>query len=184
MDKCKICGQTSHTKDAAHLNKSQIYKIYAKGIELVDRSYFSGEELADVAASYSGELVILIEKRVGPKLGWFSRAPTTMRHEAQPKPAKFVMPNGVVMWRTNHADNRPDDAPEYKIRKAIATIKGDANCPSCGESIPFDDLEEKNIRCKNCGKRYKKTVTDREMVMLWSKAESTDLQVGIKLEAI
>ncbi len=43
MDKCKICGQTSHTKEAAHMNKSQIYKIIAKGIELIDRSYFSGD---------------------------------------------------------------------------------------------------------------------------------------------
>ena len=184
MDKCKICGQTSHTKEATHLNKSQIYKSIAKGIELVDRSYFSGEELADVAASYLGRLVVLIVERVGPKIGWFSRAPTTMRYEAQPKPARFAMPNGVIMWRTDHEDNRPSDAPEYKVRKTMINFKIDANCPSCGESITFDDLKEKNTRCTSCGTRYKKTVTDREVVLLWSKAESTDLHCEIKLEAI
>lgn len=153
-------------------------------IELVDRNYFSGEELADVAASYLGRLVVLVEDRIGPKLGWFSRAPTTMRYEAQPKPAKFIMPNGVIWWRTDHEDNRPNDAPEYKVRETMINFEVDANCPSCGERITFDNLEEKNIRCTSCGKRYKKTVIDREIVSLWSKAKSTDLQVEIKLEAI
>ena len=107
-----------------------------------------------------------------------------MRYEAHPKPAKIVMPNGIIMWMTDSIENLPDDAPEYKVRKSSISFSGSADCPSCGSKITLDTLEEKNIRCPNCKKRYKTIVTDAEVVRLWSQKEFVDTDIELKLEPI
>ncbi len=176
--KCKLCGEP-HSKELLHLNKTQLYKTVAKDLDVVDRSFFDAKELADLAASYIWERIILVKKKAH-KTGWFSRAPFTMRYDAHPKPAKLMLPNGLILWMTDRADNQPPGATEYKIRNIIIPLSIEGDCPNCGSKIQLQKLEEKKIKCSSCGKQYKTVVEDREMVWIRNK-ESPDLEVSIKL---
>lgn len=178
MGKCKRCGEESHNEDEVnHLMKTDLYKIVARQIDLVDRTLYSGEELADLAASYLGRHIVLVERR-RHKPGFFSKlVPYMMIHDAYPKPAKFLLPNGIVYWRADRLENKPESAAEYKVKKLLVTIRSKFKCTSCGAEITLAGLEEKQVKCPTCGKRYQTFVEDREMVSVWGSTTPADKEV-------
>lgn len=184
MGKCKVCGSESHTKEEVrHLMKTDLYKIIAHDLEVEGRSLFTGAQLADLTASYLGQRIALVEIGVH-RVGWFGRSRYMLVHDALPRPAKFLLPNGIILWKTDSLENKPQEATEYKIKRLLVTVKPRFKCVSCGTEIMLAGLEEKQVKCPNCGKGYQTFVEDREMVSVWGSPIFADKEVKMGLRAI
>jgi len=175
-NRCKKCGEESHMVEETHSTKNDLYKL-AHDQDLVNRTHYSGEDLADFAASSLGRRIILVVRRTH-RAAWLFFPSLTMVHDAQPRPAKLVLPNGAVIWRTNSRNNKPEDAREYKVRKLGTTMKGGFRC-SCGTQIESEKIV-KRLTCPGCGKQYEFTMEEKETVWLWG----APFEAGFKLREI
>lgn len=165
---CRICGAPGHTKHESHLNKTQLYKMVAHSIDLVGRTKLFEDELADVFASFMGQRIILI-RRGRHRIGWILTAAHYMRHDAEPQPTKFLLPNSIVLWKTDSASNLPEGAPEYKVRKILVPFSASWKCKNCGTDIEITDFDKKRVSCNNCGNRYSIEIKDNEVVHIWGR---------------
>lgn len=174
--KCEICGETTHStyqkdnKPTPHLLKSNLYDLFGHKLQLKDRSFYSGEELADVAASYLGRPIIFVKKKATKRIGIFRKAPATMIYEAWPKPAKFIDKDGDITWHTNKIDNLPKDAKEYKLQKNCFDVNAKVISQTTGETTLVKDIERPFVF--NDGTKMKIINTTKErpfLVYLWDK---------------
>jgi predicted nucleic-acid-binding Zn-ribbon protein len=171
--KCKKCGEESHRTEEMHSTKTKLYEI-AKESELANRSKYSGENLADFAASYTGKRIILVERGTH-SAGWFFHPRLIMVHDSQPRPAKLVLPNSAVVWRTDSENNRPVDAREYKVSKVGATMSAQYNC-RCGAGIKVNRVEKK-LKCPNCGRQYEFMTDSKDTIWLWGGPAQIEFKI-------
>ncbi len=175
--KCRKCGEETHTTETTHSTKRDVYKL-AVELGLAHRTSTSGEELADLAASYYGKRVILVQ-RGSHRAAWLFYPNLTMIHDAQPKPIRLVFPNGFTIWRTDRADDKPLNAKEYSVSKLPGRSEGRTKCNSCGAEITINNFK-KRVTCPGCGKRYEIIVDDKEWTWVWGTPGHTQFAAKIK----
>lgn len=84
------------------------------------------------------------------KIGSLETAPAAMSHEAYPKPARIIFPNGIVMWRTDSLENLPRDAKDYRLNKSSISFAATCKYQSCDVDIRIDSLSDFLIKCPSC----------------------------------